>query len=112
MAELGVLRGLLVLFLICLAIAPLVIWRNTNRTNKLLAQLLLVLGAKDSGLDTSFRAIFGTGKRSRPDWDVRQEEMLHLLRKIAEKRERPAREGERSEVIELKEVATTIKNKN
>ncbi len=118
-------------FTVCLAIAPLIIWRNTNRTNRLLARLLFLQGEKIKEIERSFKGVStrdflsGTapkgmtsyalpksGQRQPTEQDARQEEMLHLLRKIAEKRERPAREGERSEVIELKEVAMTTKNKN
>lgn len=31
--------------IICITIAPLIIWRNTNRTNRLLAELLVLRGA-------------------------------------------------------------------
>lgn len=34
----------LVVVVICITIAPLIIWRNTNRTNRLLAELLVQRG--------------------------------------------------------------------
>jgi len=46
MEGLGIFGFLLIVLGICITIAPLLIWRNTNRTNRLLALQLARQGAK------------------------------------------------------------------
>lgn len=46
MEGLGLLWLIIFIISTCIAIAPLIIWRNTNRTNRLLALMLLQQGAK------------------------------------------------------------------
>lgn len=45
-----------VVIAICITIAPLVIWRNTNRTNRLLALLLLQQGVPADTVNEVFKS--------------------------------------------------------
>jgi hypothetical protein len=45
-------------FSFCIAIAPLLIWRNTNRTNRLLALLLVQNGVEPSLISKTY---YGSG---------------------------------------------------
>jgi membrane protease subunit (stomatin/prohibitin family) len=42
------------IFGICIAVAPLIIWRNTNRTNRLLAIIAVQLGAAEEDVRTAW----------------------------------------------------------
>lgn len=57
MGGIGFFFGILSLVVvICITIAPLIIWRNTNRTNRLLALHLLHQGVPADKVEEAFRS--------------------------------------------------------